>query len=184
MSYNHPPNPSPPSPSTTAITNMTNSALHTPITGNPINSPPSVRRRNRFIPLPSQTMEEVVIHPTLQYRHHRTLEGCRLDLIGTMLHSRSGHLVSAHLRDWATQPRLPSLSIVHPQLPWAITVHPYRLDSYVTVQDVIRSIAESLATPTRDGGSGRRIDYLGSDRQFVGLVRSDAGGDIWEICLL
>ncbi|KAK1217318.1 MAP kinase kinase kinase kinase activity protein [Marasmius sp. AFHP31] len=147
-------------------------------------SPASISRRNRYIPLPSQAPddEDVIIHPTLEFRSNGVQPEHHLRTIGTIVHPRSEHPASAHLSDSATVPRLQSLAVVHPDLPWPITVHPSKRTPFVTVFDVIRAISEAMEIPIDH--SRRRIDLVGRGRKFLGLRKSEMGGDVWEMCLV
>ncbi|KAJ7135689.1 hypothetical protein C8R44DRAFT_869402 [Mycena epipterygia] len=104
----------------------------------------------------------------------------------------------------ATYPALPSLTIVSPQLPWAITAHVSgRTLRCLTVSDVLDAICDALRlqvdeegfrdwimtqsgsrSPRRKlkgGSSGMtRLDLLGKTT-FAGLVASGMGCDIWVL---
>ncbi|KAK7036407.1 Mitogen-Activated Protein Kinase Kinase Kinase 8 [Paramarasmius palmivorus] len=83
----------------------------------------------------------------------------------------------------ATKPPLPSLAIVHPRIPWPIHVHRSGASSrYVTVRDVLVTLWRAMNIPL-DGADdgGRRVDLLDGKTRFVGLRKSEMGGDIWEL---
>ncbi|KAF9257280.1 hypothetical protein L218DRAFT_1080994 [Marasmius fiardii PR-910] len=84
-------------------------------------------------------------------------------------------------KELANHPPLPSMTVVHPQLPWPITVHASGTDSRgVTVADVLLAISRNLMIPTDEAGE-RRLSYLGGRHMFVGLQVSEIGGDVWEL---
>jgi hypothetical protein len=61
--------------------------------------------------------------------------------------SRNHHSVSSRtLREPATNPPLPFLSITSQHLPWSIKVYASSNNSFVTVEDVLSSIYRSLRT--------------------------------------
>ncbi|KAK7046465.1 hypothetical protein R3P38DRAFT_2355016, partial [Favolaschia claudopus] len=105
------------------------------------------------------------------------------------------------LAEFATSPGLPSLTLLSPKLPWAITVH--ASGGWVTVADILDAVCRALETriseaetaewisTMRDGplfGPGgnrirevtRRILLDGKDR-FGGLSESTMGCDIWLV---
>ncbi|KAJ6582459.1 hypothetical protein DFH09DRAFT_912291 [Mycena vulgaris] len=105
----------------------------------------------------------------------------------------------------ATYPELPSLTIISPRLPWAITAHAGRTRRSVVVTDVLSAISEALHLPvdkedfkdwaimTQSGGhcprggliahhdGMTRRDLLQGRTRFAGLVPSATGCDIWGL---
>ncbi|KAJ3760023.1 hypothetical protein EV360DRAFT_40676 [Lentinula raphanica] len=110
---------------------------------------------------------------------------------------------TATFRQWATSPPLPSINLVHPALPWSITVHANV--TYVTVCDVLWAICQSLqlplreeywsytagldrgdrGTPEQSGRNLKRFHLLQGRTEFAGLTRTAAevrlGEDIWRM---
>lgn len=148
-------------------------------TSQPHSPPP--RPLRPCIPLPSEIDHygEITLHPALQ-RPSDIANYPRIDL-----------------REPATSPRLPSLSIIHPMLPWAITVHRSE-EHWVIVADVLAAIGKALQTPldqqsryevrrylrnvvdsVLEQPGAIRLDLLGSRHRFAGLSRSSMGGDIF-----
>ncbi|KAK7041507.1 Mitogen-Activated Protein Kinase Kinase Kinase 8 [Paramarasmius palmivorus] len=152
------------------------------------------------IPLPSHA-GDVVLHPALRSPPD-TMSYPRIDLSSAhrfvSRSIRDRDVNSQYLCDPATDPELPSLSIIHPMLPWAITVHRTNLQ-WVTVADVLATIGSALLIPLdrlsryevrrhnpsaderileREGAI--RLDLLGSRHRFAGLSRSSTG-DTWEL---
>ncbi|KAJ7151976.1 hypothetical protein C8R46DRAFT_913383, partial [Mycena filopes] len=112
------------------------------------------------------------------------------------------------LAEQATFPALPSLTLVSPYLPWAITAHAE--SRWVVVGDVLRAIQRALqmrideewqdemvetrgtrksepgdaaSTRRREGGT-TRMDLLQGKTRFGGLVESRMGCDIWTVSFL
>lgn len=115
------------------------------------------------------------------------------------LHLKIPHLYSQMLCQTATQPPLPSLSVISPFLPWVITV-PAGTMGFVTVLDVFHAIYEALRLPvtevqfraldssysvisrTGDWWQGmRRRDFLRGRTRFMGLSMSMLGPDTWML---
>ncbi|KAJ4477291.1 hypothetical protein J3R30DRAFT_3484342, partial [Lentinula aciculospora] len=166
------------------------------------------RRPSRTVPLPSQSTllrrGGVVLNQALKFEGH--LEGraiIRMDVttpIGTVLELANSSQV---LTAWATSPPLPSMTVLHPALPWSITVH--ATVTYVTVCDVLCAIYQSLQWPLHEeywsfcvgeehrdfperyGRTLKRFHLLQERTVFVGLSRTAAeaalGGDIWRMNL-
>uniref|UniRef100_A0A0W0FBG6 DUF6699 domain-containing protein n=1 Tax=Moniliophthora roreri TaxID=221103 RepID=A0A0W0FBG6_MONRR len=143
---------------------------HVPAPGQPSSlpnspEPPARLRERRCIPLPSQLLIPVEIR-----LHHR------LRIHTYIFHDFS----STYLSDPATEPSLPSMTLIHPDLPHPvdiITVHCSMVNpNYVTVYDVLTAIGQAL-------DQGRGLEYLGRDgaKSFAGLRKSTFGGDIWEM---
>ncbi|KAF7419497.1 hypothetical protein PC9H_002088 [Pleurotus ostreatus] len=159
------------------------------------------------VPLPSQLddcHEPVILHPMLRYSHVDRLE---FDLgnpgeCTARLTSR-GH----GLLEPATYPPLPSLSLLIPSFPWPITVHAssaWRGVPVVTVLDILSELDRALRIAAAEdvvrGGliaSGRRqnrqsprldarteprvlqrLEYLRGRKKFIGLTKSNVGGDV------
>ncbi|KAF9258800.1 hypothetical protein L218DRAFT_1004555 [Marasmius fiardii PR-910] len=164
------------------------------------------------IPLPSQIGHrgDFILHPSLR----RTAESSGFEIVDL---ASAQHFVRArteaaayaaayatfhpsYLAAPATEPRLPSLTIIHPSLPWCITVHRSRED-HVTVADVLytlgryfqmpldREWAETVSrqsprTAYRDSAKHRgmiRLDMLSGRTAFAGLSKSDAGTETWRL---
>ncbi|KAF9255133.1 hypothetical protein L218DRAFT_912696, partial [Marasmius fiardii PR-910] len=88
------------------------------------------------------------------------------------------------LRELATYPALTSLTVLHPWLPWPITVHASGINLRgVTVADVLLTISRNLRIPI-DGTGRTRIVYLRGRRRFVGLQTSKIGGDTWKLAVV
>ncbi|KAG7093288.1 hypothetical protein E1B28_006970 [Marasmius oreades] len=140
---------------------------------------PPALSRSQCVRLPSQSDSEtgVVLH-SLLLRPMRA--GIHWDLLES--HGRTERVLKERWQELATHPALPSMTVVHPWLPWPITVHASGMDSRgVTVADVLLTISRNLRIPV-DGTRRRiRISYLRGRRMFVGLKTSDIGGDIWEL---
>ncbi|KAI3606362.1 ste ste20 ysk protein kinase [Moniliophthora roreri] len=160
----------------------------TSISGNtlsraPLLTPPIIRRPLACVPLPSQVDDGTIVelHPILDPREAPSFEwDMSPDSLEKMLRA---HPTIKYLLESATNPALPSLAVVHPQLPWPVTVHRSSVnEESVTVFDVLYAVCEALQTPLSAGG--RRLDLLGSRPKFVGLRRCELGGDIWELCVL
>ncbi|KAF9257286.1 hypothetical protein L218DRAFT_131109 [Marasmius fiardii PR-910] len=149
----------------------------TPVTPTPPALPPLKRRQ--CVPLPSQSdsSSAVVLHPSLVCP---SKVGVHWDLMNPQ-----GNLESDErwhpLKELASHPALPSMTVVHPWLPWPITVHASGINPRgVMVADVLLAISRNLMIPTdREGGT--RMSYLRGKRMFVGLQVSGIGGDIWEL---
>ncbi|KAJ7751497.1 hypothetical protein DFH07DRAFT_826258 [Mycena maculata] len=171
--------------------------------GIPAAQPP---RPNRITPvaLPSQIqgVTSIVLHPTL------TKPMARLALdFAAIPTAESNAAWGPLLSQPATHPELPSLTIISPRLPWAITAHASgRTLRCLTVADVLGAIHQALRLQvdedqfvdmTQGGGHCSRrgingngnggITYRGMTRmdllegrtRFAGLFASDMGCDIW-----
>ncbi|KAJ3721630.1 hypothetical protein C8R42DRAFT_55680 [Lentinula raphanica] len=162
--------------------------------------------RRRTVPLPSQVygdrMMEIMLNPALIC--DETEEGRIFDVATagstTAILQLDEVATDPVFEEWATNPPLPSLSLVHPNLPWSITVH--ATETYVTVGDVFRAICQSLHLPLhrdywwifigpddgqreRVGRSLKRLHLLHGKTRFSGLSRTTAeveiGEDIWRM---
>ncbi|KAJ3869042.1 hypothetical protein EV359DRAFT_77114 [Lentinula novae-zelandiae] len=166
------------------------------------------RITSKTVPLPSQNgghgRVEVDLNPALKFDHRREERGMvpmdvamSIDAILRMTNSSRGP------SEWATNPPLPSINLVHPTLPWSITVH--ASVTYVTVCDVLCTICHSLQLPLHEqfwsfcvglgegyrrnpeqyGRTLKRLHLLHGKTTFVGLSRTVAetalGGDIWRM---
>ncbi|KAJ8081385.1 Mitogen-Activated Protein Kinase Kinase Kinase 8 [Marasmius tenuissimus] len=143
-----------------------------------MNPPPLSRRRP--IPLPTQCDSEAVPHRLLLSPRQA---GLHWDLLWS--HESVESVSESHrkaLSEPATFPGLPSMSIVHPWLPWPITVHASDPDSGgVSVADVLVTISKELLLPVGEQRSRIRLDFLRGRRIFLGLRTSQLGGDVWEL---
>ncbi|KAJ4476653.1 hypothetical protein J3R30DRAFT_3488056, partial [Lentinula aciculospora] len=172
----------------------------------PENSQLQSRRTLRTVPLPSQSTllgrVGVDLNQALKFEGH--LGGramIRMDVaarIRTVLELANGSQI---LTTWATSPPLPSMTVLHPALPWSITVH--ATVTYVTVCDVLCAIYQSLQLPLHEeywsfclvegyrvfperyGRTLKRFHLLQGKTIFVGLSRTAAeaalGGEIWRM---
>ncbi|KAG7094566.1 hypothetical protein E1B28_005394 [Marasmius oreades] len=138
--------------------------------------------RWQCIPLPSQTncQTAVVLHSLLLCPRrtgiHWSISESH-DIIKKVLEERWHPL-----KDLATHPALPALTVVHTWLPWPITVHASGMDARgVTVADVLLAISRDLAIVVDESGKSKRMDFLRGKRMFVGLQESEVGGDVWEL---
>ncbi|KAF5328999.1 hypothetical protein D9758_018863 [Tetrapyrgos nigripes] len=142
------------------------------------------------IPLPGQVGHDVDVIPLL-----KSGSGLDIDLrmSPVVLCGRNDGWEKYLLRP-ATIPPLPSMSIVHPALPWAVTVHRSAYE-FVTVKDVMVTVLGVLATPVEQMMPGgpvwqekerkekstdrtTRLDYLPGTK-LIGLRKSRRGEDIW-----
>ncbi|KAF5344376.1 hypothetical protein D9758_013238 [Tetrapyrgos nigripes] len=158
---------------------------------------PNPHKLYSSIPLPAQVDPGVSVIPFLR---SGSVSGLDIDLTmsSRQLGLRGGRAeLQRYLGAPATSPPLPSMTVVHPKLPWAITVH-FSEMGYVTVWDVLVTIVETLripiypdivhdgnGTPRRQGeGGGKvRLDYLPGKR-LVGLRKSQLGEDVWLMDIL
>ncbi|KAJ3786097.1 hypothetical protein GGU10DRAFT_352808 [Lentinula aff. detonsa] len=167
------------------------------------------RRTWRTVPLPSQSTilgrPEITLNPALIFEGDF---GGRVMLpmdVATMSVPAILQLaIDPTARgEWATNPPLPSINLIHPALPWSITVH--ATVTFVTVSDVLSAICQSLqlplheeywsfcvglgngyrANPERHGRTLKRLHLLQGKTIFAGLYRTAAevvlGGDIWRM---
>ncbi|KAF9258809.1 hypothetical protein L218DRAFT_1004562 [Marasmius fiardii PR-910] len=150
---------------------------------------PPIRRCR---PLPSQNMDgtRVMIHPRLMRRSDSTPPSIQFDLsisFDELQHIVYGNQhpapVAEYLLEEATNPPLPSITIVHPLLPWCITAHASGISPHgTTVVDVLCAIYEAVQQDLYlEGRIYKRLVFLKGRRTLVGLVESDIGGDIWEM---
>lgn len=86
----------------------------------------------------------------------------------------------------ATQPPLPSITVVHPLLPWCITVHRSGIDGQgVTIVDVLCAIYAAMRVKEEEEFGGKtRLEYLQGKKMLLGLTRSQLGGDVWEMVVV
>ncbi|KAJ8081437.1 hypothetical protein PM082_007280 [Marasmius tenuissimus] len=159
-------------------------------------SPPTLQRR-RNVPLPSQVRTiDIELHPLLQC-HPRVGTGSEYlpplnwDLswprqaVDRLLRS-SSHPLAPYMRDPATLPSLPSMTVIHPQLPWPITVHSSnQSDEGVTIADVLLSIGCLMREMDYDGRGGtagvEKLCYLDGQRKLLGFIKRGPDGDVWEM---
>ncbi|KAJ7661138.1 hypothetical protein B0H17DRAFT_1094566, partial [Mycena rosella] len=161
----------------------------------------------RPIALPPQIpgVTSVALHPALAKSRARLPVDFDFASMPTTGSNAAWHRV---LVESATYPELPSLSIISPRLPWAITAHASgRTLRCVTVADVLGAIYEALHLhvdreqfedwsmtqsgshcPRRELQGGityrygmTRLDLLGGKTKFAGLVESTMGCDIWVV---
>ncbi|KAF9254937.1 hypothetical protein L218DRAFT_967751 [Marasmius fiardii PR-910] len=146
--------------------------------------PPPLHHRD-CVPLPSQSdsENEVVLHPLLLCPRR---VGVYWDL--AEWRGRIERVMRERwypMRDLATHPTLPSMTLVHPWLPWPIIVHASGMDSRgITIADVLLTISTNLMAPIDETGRMNRASYLRGRWMFVGLQTSDIGGDVWELVVL
>ncbi|KAF5344378.1 hypothetical protein D9758_013237 [Tetrapyrgos nigripes] len=148
---------------------------------------PHARHLYPTVPLPPQVRHDVDVISSL-----KSGSGLDIDLTMSPAALRQQGEEQMWERSWsepATSPAVPSISVVHPALPWVITVH-RTLYEYVTVEDVLRSVVEALASPVnieydRQVGDGRGryaartwLDFLPGKR-LHGLRKSRRGEDVW-----
>ncbi|KAF9257287.1 hypothetical protein L218DRAFT_131183 [Marasmius fiardii PR-910] len=147
--------------------------------------PPALSRW-QCVPLPSQSDSKIGVnlHPLLLWPESAGVQWDLEKSYGRILLERVLKERWHPLRELATNPALPSMTVVHPWLPWPITVHASGMDSRgVTIADVLLSISNNLSIPIDETGR-TRLSYLRGKRMFVGLQKSDIGGDVWELVLL
>ncbi|KAK7441558.1 Mitogen-Activated Protein Kinase Kinase Kinase 8 [Stygiomarasmius scandens] len=144
-------------------------------------------RPRNTIPLPPQVSDDVDVIPLLKSGSGIIID---LKMAPAALYRHS------ELRGWnsylsqpATCPAIPSMTLVHPALPWAVTVHRSRYE-WVTVEDVLRRLLEAVREPvnaqlveedwnaTRMNGARTMSDYLPGSR-LAGLRKSRRGEDVW-----
>ena len=160
----------------------------------------------RCIPLPSQigTNTAVSVNPVLEF-NPKPLINFDISLPPSYITTPRCH--EQCLFEPATHPKLPSLSVISPLLPWAITIHRSSINpAFVTVADVLGTIygavhisvteaefeylASDPAVQTQSGGYGYRVrwayrrgmqklDFLGGKNKFLGLSKSSMGWDTW-----
>ena len=93
-------------------------------------------------PLPTVPTQ---IHPALGFSHTPHLS-YNVSLPPTTVTPHLPSLSPTVLAESATNPPLPTLTIVHPYLPWPITITPSsgKPGAFITVSDVLRGIYHSL----------------------------------------
>ncbi|KAF9258823.1 hypothetical protein L218DRAFT_948107 [Marasmius fiardii PR-910] len=141
--------------------------------------PPSLMRL-RYINLPSQGNDQsaVQLHPVLSCPERA---GITWDFGEPEEEIERMNERWPPLKELASHPPLPSMTVVHPWLPWPITVHASGMDSRgVTVADVLLAISRNLMIPIDEAGE-RRLNYLRGRHEFFGLQASETGGDVWEL---
>ncbi|KAG7094549.1 hypothetical protein E1B28_005377 [Marasmius oreades] len=143
--------------------------------------PPPPLDRWQCVRLPSQSDSEtgVNLHSSLLNPRRAGVHWDVLDSNGRVAEwlKERWHPV----KDLASRPALPSMSVVHPWLPWPITVHASGMDSRgVTVADVLLAVSSNLMIPIDETGR-TRMWYLRGRQMFVGLRTSEIGGDVWEL---
>lgn len=146
----------------------------------------------------------MVLHPALSFEYGSGARAlAEIDVATSVTTILQMARDSRALNEPATSPAVATINLVHPALPWSITVHPLNAAvTYVTVTDVLRVICQSLQLPLREeywsfcsGAGGRtserrrdprnlkRMDLLNGKRSFVGLSRSAVeaaiGGEVW-----
>ncbi|THU99548.1 hypothetical protein K435DRAFT_776937 [Dendrothele bispora CBS 962.96] len=156
-----------------------------------------------MIPLPPQTSTfSPRTHPYLEYSVQNWMYALDFDLNITpaLLWQQmwdTDSLVSKYKAEPATTPGVPSMSIVHPELPWCITVHASGIcGSSVAVADVITTVCKMLqlqltandlsaiANPNFAWVSSRRLDLLNGRTRLIGLQKTSLGGEIYEMIIL
>ncbi|PBK63280.1 hypothetical protein ARMSODRAFT_963173 [Armillaria solidipes] len=175
-----------------------------------MNPPPTPDQLRRTIPLPDVDEGSAVqgdkpwtikAHELLRPTHPTHIN---IDL------STSLHAYIPTLSDEpATQPRLPTLTLVSKYLPWRLHVPPQ--GNYVTVRDLMASLYTALRVPVtheemkqakggrsvqqafarRIQGKGheearkgvRRVDFLLKNSVFVGITETE-DPKVWKICLV
>lgn len=175
-----------------------------------INPPPTPDQLRRTIPLPNVDGDSTIhgdkpwtikVHELLRPTHPTHIN---IDL-STNLHT----YIPTLSNDPATQPRLPTLTLVSKYLPWRLHVIPK--GNYVTVRDLMASLYTSLRVPVtheemkqakggrsvqrafdrRIHGKGheearkgvRRVDFLLTNSVFVGITETQ-DPKVWKICLV
>ncbi|KAK7030832.1 Mitogen-Activated Protein Kinase Kinase Kinase 8 [Paramarasmius palmivorus] len=140
--------------------------------------PPALNRG--CVPLPSQTLtgDQAELHSVLEYKIGAPYADWGL----TKPLERALEGFGEYLTEFATMPPLPSLSVIHPQLPWCITVHRTDFDG-VTVGDVLTGIYSAMGMHLA-GGKGTRLQLLGGKRLLAGLRKSGFDGDVWEMVVV
>ncbi|KAK1217319.1 MAP kinase kinase kinase kinase activity protein [Marasmius sp. AFHP31] len=98
----------------------------------------------------------------------------------------SSHPLAPYMRDLATIPSLPSMTVIHPQLPWPITVHPSnQSDEGVTIADVLLSIGRLMREKDEGGWGGtpgvEKLSYLDGKQKLIGFIKGGPDGDVWEM---
>lgn len=170
--------------------------------------PPLIHSKSPYcrMPLPPQVSGgiEVTLHPVL-----RRWVQPRIDVDFSF--PPTSDVVSPHcFAEPATCPKLPSLTVIQPNLPWAINVHASTINPYcVTVADVLGTIRGCLGLPVteweyhswgtnpatsqrREGAANRthtvsyregmtRLGFLSGKTCFAGLVPSSMGSDTWVL---
>ncbi|KAJ3922121.1 hypothetical protein F5877DRAFT_64374 [Lentinula edodes] len=152
------------------------------------------RITSKTVPLPSQNGShnrvEVDLNPALKFDHREERGMVSMDVamsIDAILRMTNS---SRGANEWATSPPLPSINLVHPTLPWSITVH--ASVTYVTLplHEEYWSFCLGLGEGYRRnleryGRSLKRLHLLHGKTTFVGLSRTVAetalGGDIWRM---
>ncbi|KAG7094562.1 hypothetical protein E1B28_005390 [Marasmius oreades] len=158
------------------------------------------------IPLPSQIGHrgDFILHPSLRSTPESSgFETVDLASVQHFVRARTeaSHMTShpSYLSAPATTPHLPSLTIVHPSIPWCITVHRSRAE-YVTIADILYTLGKDLQIPLDPEWSGRvarhlrisqrdsvrhremiRLDMLSGKTIFAGLSKSHSGTETWRL---
>ncbi|KAJ7659503.1 hypothetical protein B0H17DRAFT_1096011 [Mycena rosella] len=156
------------------------------------------RRPLRPIALPPQIpgVTSVALHPALA--SPRTRLSADVDFASIRVPTPDPERTASAWHQPATYPALPSLAIISPHLPWAITAHGQAAG--VTVADVLHAIWEALRLCVDQaqfeddwelhGGmlvmyrcGMTRLDLLGGKTRFAGLGESTMGCDVWVLDL-
>ncbi|THU99594.1 hypothetical protein K435DRAFT_776950 [Dendrothele bispora CBS 962.96] len=136
------------------------------------------------VPLPPQVSDDVDVIPLLKSCSDLVVD-LRMSSIALRQHARD-HGWDNWLGEPATCPPIPSITVVHPVLPWMIMVHRSRYE-WVTVSEVLSSILQTMQEPvgpefvdeTRHlDGARTKLDYLPGTR-LAGLRKSRRGEDVW-----
>jgi len=138
----------------------------------PLGPPPLIHDKSPYcpVPLPPQVsgVTEVALNPLLLPTPNPEVQ------VDFSLSFGTDGIPQDRLSEPATEPQLPSLTVIYPDLPWAITVHPSSVDSNcVTVADVLQTIHRSLSLPLAEyeyhvslsGPNNRRGTRSGRHRQ-------------------
>ncbi|KAJ7624903.1 hypothetical protein FB45DRAFT_751174 [Roridomyces roridus] len=135
-------------------------------------------RALKCIPLPPQVpgITTVLLHPALAASGAH-LRGVDFASSAAQIQRAVGRRVSDEL---ATQPALPSLTVLFPRLPWAITVHGQwsssgRVLRCVTVSDVLSAIHRALLLLVDEGQLDTEVAGLGMTQSGAQCPRGGHG---------
>ncbi|KAJ7637394.1 hypothetical protein DFH06DRAFT_655701 [Mycena polygramma] len=154
--------------------------------------------RLKPIALPPQItgVTAVTLNPVLRFGAE-SLRGAHIDVDFALARpdTRRGPTAGVMI-ELAVFPALPSLTLLSPRLPWAITVH--ASGASVVVGDVLKAIHRALgiritkeqlmaygddqsASQKRNRGGMTRLDLLAGKTKFAGLSESKMGCEIWVV---